>query len=212
LADVAAAYVRERITSGVLTAGDAVRPETIAQELQISTTPAREALQSLRSEGFLELAPRRGFRVTKVTGDDIRDLFFINSVAAGELAARATIKGSESLVERLESIQEKLLQAAERHDPVELELLNHRFHREINLAADSSKLADVIQLVSRWVPPHFYTSIEGWSATTVHDHRQLINAIALRDSERARQLMEGHMRRSGEQLAEYVDERQRAAD
>ena len=70
LGDVAAAYLRDQITSGNLVAGAPVRPETIADELGISTTPAREALQALRAEGFLDLAPRRGFTVASLDGNE----------------------------------------------------------------------------------------------------------------------------------------------
>jgi DNA-binding GntR family transcriptional regulator len=209
LADEAASYVRDLITSGKLVAGDPVRPEVIAQELEISSTPAREALQTLRSEGFLELSPRKGFRVTQITGDDIRDLFLLNSMVAGELAARAARGASEGTIARIRSIQRELITAALRRDATQLELMNHRFHREINLAAGSRRLAGVIQLVSRWVPKHFYASIEGWSATTVHDHEELLDAFERHDAEGARRLMADHMLRAGEQLAEFVDQRGR---
>ena len=65
LGDEAASYVRDLITSGSLAPGTHVRPEAVASEMGISSTPAREALQALRAEGFLDLAPRRGFTVAR---------------------------------------------------------------------------------------------------------------------------------------------------
>jgi len=53
LSDEAAAHVRELIISGQLTAGEFIRPATVAQEFDISATPAREGLLALQSEGFL---------------------------------------------------------------------------------------------------------------------------------------------------------------
>jgi DNA-binding GntR family transcriptional regulator len=207
LSEEAAAHVRDQIRSGRLAGGDRVRPEVIAEELQISPTPAREALQSLRSEGFLELNPRRGFRVKRMDPDDIRDLFLVTSFAAGELAARATAHASDELIERMRSIHEELTEAAARGDGAAIESLNHRFHRELNLAAESRKIADIIQLAMRWVPPQFFSSIAGWSSTTVHDHQELLDAVESRDSERARKLMVAHMQRAGDQLAQYVEGR-----
>ncbi len=73
LSDEAAAHVRELIISGQLTAGEFVRPETVAHELDISATPAREGLLALQSEGFLRVEPRRGFLVSPLSAQDIRD-------------------------------------------------------------------------------------------------------------------------------------------
>ena len=61
LSDGAAAHGRERITPGQLTAGEFIRRETVAQELDISATPARKGLLALQSEGLLKVEPRRGF-------------------------------------------------------------------------------------------------------------------------------------------------------
>ena len=207
LGDVAAAFLRDQITSGTLPAGAPVRPETVADELGISTTPAREALQALRAEGFLELAPRRGFTVAKVDGNDIRDMFLVQSMVAGELAARATANATPDIIAALDKIHTDLIDAAQRADLNGLEELNHAFHREINLAANAPKLAQVIRLVSRYAPRRFYASINGWPETTAHDHSILLEAIRRGDAESARREMSEHVHHAGEQLAQHVDAR-----
>jgi DNA-binding GntR family transcriptional regulator len=207
LGDEAAAYLRDQITSGNLPAGAPVRPETIAEELGISTTPAREALQALRAEGFLDLAPRRGFTVARIDGNDVRDMFLVQSMVAGELAARAASNATPELIARMQRIHDDLIAAAKRDDLAKLEELNHAFHREINLAADAPRLAWVIKLVARYAPSRFYASINGWPETTVHDHNGLLEAIAKGDAEMARAEMVEHVRRAGEQLASHVDAR-----
>jgi DNA-binding GntR family transcriptional regulator len=207
LGDEAASFLRDQITSGTLAAGAPVRPETVADELGISTTPAREALQALRAEGFLDLAPRKGFTVAKVTGNDVRDMFLVQSMVAGELAARAATNASESLVAALDQIHADLIAAEKRGDLAALEELNHAFHREINLAANAPRLAWVIKLVSRYAPRRFYASIPGWPETTVQDHTGLLDAIRTGNTELARSEMSDHVRHAGEQLAEHIDER-----
>ena len=207
LGDEAAAYLRDQITSGNLPAGAPVRPETIAEELGISTTPAREALQALRAEGFLDLAPRRGFTVARIDGNDVRDMFLVQAMVAGELAARAAVNATPDVVARMQEIHDDLIAAAKRDDLAQLEELNHAFHREINLAAGAPRLAWVIKLVSRYAPSRFYASINGWPETTVHDHNGLLSAIAAGNAELARTEMVEHVRRAGEQLARHVDAR-----
>ena len=207
LGDEAASYVRDQITSGILAPGTHVRPEAIASELGISSTPAREALHTLRAEGFLELAPRRGFTVARVTGDDIRDMFLVQSWVAGELAARAASNSDAVVAEELARVHDDLTAAAERGDLTALEEQNHLFHRRINLASGAPKLAWVIQLVSRYAPSRFYATIEGWPQTTSDDHSGILDAIRSGDPEAARERMREHVLRAGEQLARHIDAR-----
>ena len=207
LGDVAAAYLRDQITSGNLPAGAPVRPETVADELGISTTPAREALQALRAEGFLDLAPRRGFTVAQLDGDDIRDMFLVQAMVAGELAARAATNVTPENVAALDAIHKDLVAAAERGDLTSLEELNHQFHRDINLAANSPRLANVIRLVSRYAPRRFYATIAGWPETTVHDHTLVLDAIRRGDADTARREMSAHVHHAAEQLSSHIDAR-----
>ncbi len=207
LGDEAASYVRDQITSGTLTPGTHVRPEVIATELGISSTPAREALQALRAEGFLELSPRRGFTVANFSGSDVRDMFLMQSMVAGELAARAAAKVTPELVQRLAQVHTALDAAAARGDFEGVEELNHQFHREINLAAGAPKLSWVLKTVARYAPRRFYASIEGWAETTLEDHSGILDAVRNGNVEDARAEMAEHVLHAGEQLARHVDAR-----
>jgi len=211
LSDVASSYVRALIMSGALPPGTRVRPEMIAERLGISTTPAREALQALRAEGFLDLEPRKGFQVAPLSGDDIRDLFRVQALISAELAARAAEHARPEDIARLEAIQDELTVAASRSDLDAVERLNHRFHREINLLARSRKITWAIALVTRYVPRQFYASIPGWPESTVEDHGAVLDAIRAHDPAAARAAIERHIAHAGELLASHFDERIQSA-
>lgn len=212
LSEKATAHIRGLIMSGELRPGTLVRPETIGEDLNISTTPAREALQALRVEGFLELVPRRGFIVASLTGQDIRDLFQVQALIGGELAARAAANATEQDVAELEALHHELIAAAARKDHNKLEEKNHAFHREINLMADSRKIIWLLGLVTRYVPRQFYAAIPGWPQATMDDHAELLNGIKAKDPEATRAAMHQHIVHSGELLAAHFDERIGAAD
>ncbi|HET7140382.1 MAG TPA: GntR family transcriptional regulator [Arthrobacter sp.] len=211
LSEKATAHIRGLIMSGELQPGTLVRPETIGEALDISTTPAREALQALRVEGFLELVPRRGFIVASLTGQDIRDLFQVQALIGGELAARAAVKATPQDVAELEALHHELIAAAARNDHAKLEEKNHAFHREINLMADSRKIIWLLGLVTRYVPRQFYSAIPGWPQATMDDHAELLNSIKAHDPEAARAAMQEHIVHSGELLAAHFDDRIAAA-
>lgn len=207
LSDKAATYVRGLIMSGQLRPGDGVRPETVGAALGISATPAREALQALRVEGFLMVLPRQGFQVASLTGQDIRDLFQAQALIAGELAARAADDASDEQIGELRALHHELIAAAARADHLQVEQKNHQFHRQINLMAAAPKIVWVLKLLTRYVPHHFYAEIPGWLEATVEDHGQLVDGICGRDPARARAAMQDHITHAGELLATHFDQR-----
>lgn len=211
MSDQASAYVRGLIMSGELRPGTQVRPEMIGDALGISTTPAREALQSLRVEGFLDLWPRKGFQVAPLTGHDIRDIFCVQALIGGELASRAASRAGDSDLAELEALHYELIAAAARRDEALLEEKNHAFHRTINLLADSRKVVWVLGLVTRYVPRQFYAKIAGWPQATSNDHARVLESLKGRNPEAARTAMQEHIVHAGELLAAHFDKRVAAA-
>ena len=73
--DYAYAALRKRIMSGALPHGSPVSQEALAAELNVSTTPLREAMRRLASEGLVILDAHRDARVAPLTADEARSLF-----------------------------------------------------------------------------------------------------------------------------------------
>ena len=200
-----ASYVRDLIVAGRLHGGDFIRPEAIALELGISSTPVREGLLALHAQGFVRLVPRRGFMVLPLTGDDVRDLFAGQALLAGELAARAVKRCDATTLAEIEKLQEALEDAASQGAREELEELNHQFHRAVNLMAGAPKIAWLLGVAVSYVPVRFYSTIEGWPAATVHDHREILDAFRRGASRNARTAMSEHIMHSGELLALHIE-------
>ena len=197
--------MRDLIVSGQLQGGDFIRPETVAQELGFRATPVREGLLALRTQGFVRLEPRRGFVVVPLTGDDIRDLFAGQALLAGELAARAVKRSDAAAVADLEQLHADLEVAAERGNHDELEELNFEFHRAVNRLADAPKIAWLLGVAVCYVPVRFYSTIDGWPAATVHDHREVLDAFRRGASKAARSAMTEHIVHAGELLAIHIE-------
>lgn len=207
LSDEVAGYVRELIMSGRVRSGEFLRLERIAADLGISVTPVREALLSLRGEGFVTLEPRRGFMPAPLTRQDVQDLFEAQAYFAGELAARAAGKITEAELASLDRTQALLEQAAAAHDAEGVERANHQFHRVINLCAGSPKTAWLLQLVVRYAPRRFYSGIRGWPQASVDDHHLVLAALRAGDADAARQAMRAHIRHAGTLLVVHLEGR-----
>ncbi|HEU5028665.1 MAG TPA: GntR family transcriptional regulator [Spirillospora sp.] len=205
LSDEVAAYVRELIMSGQVRHGEFLRLERIADDLGISVTPVREALLSLRGEGFVTLEPRRGFMPAPLSRQDVQDLFEAQAYFAGELASRAAEKITPGELEALDRTQALLERASKAADAEGIERANHQFHRVINLCADSPKTAWLLQLVVRYAPRRFYSSIQGWSQASVDDHQLILAALRAEDAEAARGAMRAHIRHAGTLLVVHLE-------
>lgn len=205
LSEVVASQLREQIISGKLKEGDFLRIDALAKALRVSTTPVREGLLLLQSESYVRLIPRRGFRVNGFGKNDIMDLFLAQAMIGSELAARAATKISSAQITRLQNIQAEHEQAFASGDQSRVARFGHEFHRTINLAAQSPRLALLLGTLTKQLPNRFYASIEGQLEESVKYHPMIINAIMLRDPKAAGSLMYAHLIRGGEHLVEMLE-------
>lgn len=206
LSDVVAAHVRELIVSGQLHSGAFIRPEVVAEELGVSATPAREGLLQLQAEGFLSVEPRRGFMVTALSSDDIRDIYDAQALLGGELTARAASTITPATLNELERIQTALETAAAASDFDEEERLNHQFHALIYRLSGSRKIRWLIKNTLAYAPRKFFAAVEGWPEASAQDHRAIIEHLRASDPEKARAAMARHIRNAGNLLAEHLEQ------
>jgi DNA-binding GntR family transcriptional regulator len=206
LPEEVATYVRGLIFSGEVKPGDFLRIEPIAEAVSVSNTPVREGLLTLRSEGFVRLVPRRGFVVAPFTPQDVHDLFWAQAKLAGELAARAAAKITPTQLERLVTVHNLHTQAVADGDVARVSELGHAFHAEINKAADSYRLALLLNSIVKQLPSTFAVTIEGQIAASASKHRQLVTTMRRHDSDKARSRMEQHTLEGAEHLINTLNE------
>lgn len=204
LPEEVASYVRELIISGAVRPGMFLRLEPIADALNVSNTPVREGLLALRSEGFVQLVPRRGFMVAPFTPQDVRDIFWAQAHLAGELCARAAQQITPDQLTELEQNLDDYEEAFTAGDRDRMIRLGHVFHRGINLASGSQRLALVLGTVTKQLPNRFYASIDG-DDSTHEEHPALLAALKQRDPSFARSLMERHISSRADHLIEALE-------
>lgn len=205
LSEIVASQLREQIILGKLKQGEFLRIDAVAKALGVSTTPVREGLLLLQSEAFVRLIPRRGFFVNSFSKKDILDLFLAQAMIGAELTARATLKMSKADVARLQSIQSEHEAAFASDNQTLFVRMGHQFHRTINLAAESPRLALLLGSLTKQLPNRFYATIEGQLEESVKYHPLIIDAIKLRDPKAAGSLMSAHLIRGGEYLVEMLE-------
>lgn len=212
LSDDVARLIRRRIFDGGYAAGSYIRLDQLAAELGISVTPVREALFALRAEGLIAQLPRRGFVVLPVTGRDVTDVANVQAHVGGELAARAAVNITDDQLRELKAIQARLEEAYAGDDQEQTVRLNHEFHRAINVASDSPKLAQLMSQITRYAPESVFPTIEGWPNQSIKDHRRVLSALEKHDKNLARAAMSEHLAAGAVPLIEHLVSRGVVAD
>lgn len=193
LSESVAMNLRERIMSGKLHAGQFLRIDALARELNVSTTPVREGLLLLQSDSFVRLIPRRGFVVNTFSQGDLRDLFWAQAIIGSELAARAAARISKDDLTRMHELYAAHERAVAAGDEVAAAQAGHQFHRTINLTAQSPRLALLLGGLTKQLPNRFYASVEGVLQNAVRDHRAICDALDQRAEDAARSAMQHHI-------------------
>ncbi|NLU81718.1 GntR family transcriptional regulator [Rhodococcus sp. HNM0569] len=181
LSDDVAVHVRNRIMSGDVRPGEFIRLDETAAALGVSVTPVREALLTLRGEGMVELVPHRGYVVAPLTRADVADLFWLQSIIAEELARRAARTADLATLAELHAHNADLAAAVAAGDAARIETAEFAFHRVVNSAAESRKLAWFLHGAVRYTPVHFYSGDPEWGKSAVASHERLIVALGAHD-------------------------------
>ena len=148
----------------------------------MSRLPVREALIALDQEGLIRTIPRRGSYVQQLQRDDIADHYQLFGRVAGLAAARAVVRIDAEQLAELEAVHAQMATAT---DPREHERLNFEFHRIVNQAAGSRRIASVLKLLSRSLPSHYFEFIPEWPDRAEAQHGEILEAF------RRRVLVEG---------------------
>lgn len=178
------ATLRQDIIAGRLRPGDRLVERELADRFGVSRVPVREAIRSLVSEGFVHFESARRTVVRRLTPGDVKELFELREAlevyAAGLAAARAT---PESLAE-LRGLLDQAATATAAADADTITDVNTRLHDAILAMAGNSLLSSVMEPVDgrlRWLT----RQNEEWPQLLT-EHRELYEAIASGDPDRAR--------------------------
>ena len=206
LADQAYEGLLAAIGSGRLRPGERVRETALAEQLGISRTPIREALQRLARDGLVQLDARNGARIAELSLGAIQELYDLREILEGSTARLAALGASANDLQRLNAILAK--EAAHLDDPAALAKLNKLYHRTLCEAANNRYLTSAVATFSTTLVLLGPTTLAAHSrADESHaEHRAVVEAVAAGDAGRAEALMRGHIRRAREiRLAMVLD-------
>lgn len=187
LAQQAYDKLRRDIIRCRLRPGCEVSEAQLAERYEVGKTPVREALARLAHEGLVQSVPRRGYRVTPVTLNAVKDLLGFRLIVECEVARRAAGRCNVQQLRRLDEL------CAVGYDPGDVKSVdrflraNRELHATVASAAGSPRLeAAIVQLLDE-VERFLYLALElaGSRVSMSHAHRDLVDALASGDGDAA---------------------------
>jgi DNA-binding GntR family transcriptional regulator len=126
----AAEAIREMIRRRELLPGEPLRQQDMAERLQVSRVPIREALNSLEKEGLLKHERNRGYFVAKLSASQLAQIYLMRQLLEDALV-REIVWPDENQVRSLAKINAELAGVAKAGDLSKVATLNREFHEVI---------------------------------------------------------------------------------
>jgi DNA-binding GntR family transcriptional regulator len=211
LGDQAYAAMREAIVAGTLSRGQKVTERGLAESLNISPTPVREALRRLEQDGLVERTGPRSVRIAEFGEDQLREITLIEDALralgarlAAQKATDAQLTQMRKALDLAESLTDQILTNG--HDVTvdtekvgEILAAMRRFHAAVDEASGNTTLINMLKMVDAFDSDERRRSVLAElkvDPATVQEryqeHRAILDAIASHEPEQAERLMRAH--------------------
>lgn len=186
--------LRRAILKGELSGGTRLVQAELAAMLDVSTTPVREALRDLATEGLVQFDPHRGAIVTELSSEDVHDIYAIRMVLEPMAMREAVPNVSDALITRLRNLHESMMESPHSADWVDR---NRVFHMAVYETAASPRLAAIIRNLQDASVMYIGASLKDKPSLREeanHDHADILAALEARDADAAVAALEEHLR------------------
>lgn len=204
------AAIKEAILVGGFEPGQPLIEEQIADSLQVSRTPVREALAILEHEGLIAPRNGRGLYVREMTREEFLALFVANEAVEPFLVRRASRLASEDQLREMGAAVDRGEQCANAPDTAGFLRSGRDFHRLVGLASGNVPLTEFVVRNEERTDLYLlgYGTVFDTSkmAASNREHRAILSAIARRDPEEAVRLVIVHSQLLRERLVSLFDD------
>ncbi len=200
LADRAYDHVFRMVTAE-LAPGVKLSENLIAEELQMSKTPVREALQRLEADGLVSPIPYVGYVVPQPSYPDTREAFEVREAVEGFAAGLAAERMSDATIELLQTTFDPA--NAPEHTIENMKALNDLLHSSVLEAADNTVLGQAMERVRARITRAINVVINGNIERfdqSLTEHREIVRQLGLRDRAGSEAAMRQHIRSVGEHV------------
>lgn len=197
--------LRTAILSGRFAPDERVNERQLAEQLGVSTTPIKEALRQLETEGLVETLPRRGVLI-RYNANWAEEMILARAALESMIAHLAAKRIGQDEAVNLEDTVARMKTATENGIADDLIALNETFHEQIHLASRCQYLSRMIERQQFYDASirRIIHSDPQERDRALEEHLAIASAIVSHDSDRAERVMRDHVVRSGDTYLDIV--------
>ncbi|GAB5374532.1 MAG: GntR family transcriptional regulator [Acuticoccus sp.] len=206
-AEQAYAELKRRVIDNEFQVGSFFLEQELADLLEMSRTPIREALVRLANEGMVEIRPRHGMRVLPISAVDMREIYTILTALEAEVASEVAARGlSPEELATLHQAVNDMEAALAVDDRLAWAKADERFHRSLVGTSANQRMRSVI--LQYWEQSHrvrmLTLRLRPKPERSTREHLDLVHAIEARDPHKARLIHRVHRELAADMLAEVL--------
>ena len=176
--------LKAMILEGHFEKGEIYSETKVSNELEISRTPIRDAVQRLAQEKYIDVIPSKGFRLHEMTEQDLLETYQIRCALEGfctvQLARNNHTVKAGKVIKSLENLiqsQENVINQSGKVE--EFAPYDQKFHEQIVAYSDNASLINVFTSYLYQISSQMCLSlrVEGRMLQTVEEHRKIVDAI-----------------------------------
>jgi DNA-binding GntR family transcriptional regulator len=186
-------FLREGIISGVYPRGSRLKQAEIAQQLNLSITPVREALKLLEAEGYVSGDSYRGVRVVPFDAGASAEILQLRLLLETQLVRAAVEKVTGQDLADLRGLAKEFEEAFGRGDRAAARGINYRFHRRLYDIAGMPQTLHFVQILWARYPFDLINAVGGRGREAAHEHEEILRALTDGDAGAATLAMRRHI-------------------
>lgn len=194
------------IVAGVISPGQRLDEQAIADRFMVSRTPVREALRQLSGMGLIEKRPKGGVMAAQIEVAQLADMFETMGELEGVCARLSAMRMSEIERHQLKVLVEQGQRAAESNDVNEYARINEAFHELIYHGAHNDSIRSLTMSFRQRLAPFRVPSTglpEGRMHSSIREHHEIATAVANRNAEQTLQAMRVHVASSSASVIDH---------
>lgn len=195
--------LRDRILSGVIAPGSALRQELFAEELGVSRLPVREAIRQLSAEGLIDMIPHRGAYVSMLSRTEVQEFFDIRMRLEPWLLRVAVHQKDDRDLDAAAQVVSQMDEAA----PEQWGRLNWQLHECLYRAAQRPAALAMVRALHEKSERYFrFQVVNAPIRRQAHEeHMALISLARQGQPEKAEAALERHIAEAADQILAIVD-------
>ena len=201
-----AARLRQMLVESRIAPGAKLNERELAEVLNVSRTPLREAIKMLAAEGLVELLPNRGAIAVELTEADVLNTFEVMAGLEGQSGELAAQRITDAELAEIQALHFEMMAAYTRSDLSGYYRLNAQIHNAINAAAKNPVLTTTYnQVNARLQALRFRSNQDGekWK-NAVREHEAMVQALAARDGAAMRAVLVAHLNHKRDVVVEQL--------